>query len=77
MSPYCRTIESVHVILFFKAEALYEQFDTAFTDEDLSSIPPHGISPFDSTPNIHVSLQGVKKRLEQTQTLPNVVSKVT
>lgn len=77
MSPYCRTIESVHVIFFFKAEALHEQFDTAFTDEDLSSIPPHGISPFDSTPNIHVSVQGVKKQLEQTQKLPNVVSKVT
>lgn len=75
MSPYCRTIESVHVIFFLRQRL--EQLDTAFTDEDLSSIPPHGISTFDSTPNIHISVQGVKKQLEQKQKLPNVVSKVT
>lgn len=47
-----------------KAEALREQFNTASADEYLSSIPSPGISPCDSMPNIHISLQGVKKQLD-------------
>ena len=52
----------IHTLDSSKTEALREQFDTAFTDEDLSSIPSPGISPCDSMPNIHISLQGVKKQ---------------
>jgi len=54
----------IHTLDSSKTEALREQFDTAFTDEDLSSIPSLGISPCDSMPNIHISLQGVKKQQE-------------
>ena len=54
----------IHTLDSSKTEALREQFDTAFTDEDLSSIPSPRISPCDSMPNIHISLQGVKKQQE-------------
>lgn len=61
-----------------KTEALREQFDTTFTDEDLSSIPSLGISPCDSMPNIHISLQGVKKPHENIAVTkacgPNLIS---
>lgn len=52
----------IHTLDSSKTEALREQFDTAFTDEDFSSIPSPRISPCDSMPNIHISLQGVKKQ---------------
>ena len=54
----------IHTLDSSKTEALREQFDTAFTDEDFSSIPSPRISPRDSMPNIHISLQGVKKQQE-------------
>lgn len=54
----------IHTLDSSKTEALREQFDTAFRDEDLSSIPSPGISPCDSMPNIRISLQGVKKQQE-------------
>lgn len=54
----------IHALDSFKTEAPREQFHTTFTDEDLSSILFLGISPCDSMPNIHISLQGVKKQQE-------------
>ena len=54
----------IHTLDSSKTEALREQFNTAFTDEDLSSIPSLGISPCDSVPNVNISLQGVKKQQE-------------
>lgn len=54
----------IHTLDSSKTEALREQFDTAFKDEDFSSIPSPRISRRDSMPNIHISLQGVKKQQE-------------
>ena len=48
-----------------KVEALREQFDTAFTEEDLSSIPYTGNCPFGSIFIVHVFVQGAKKQLEK------------
>ena len=68
----------IHTLDSSRTEALREQFDTAFTDEDLSSIPSLGISPCDSMPNIHISLQGVKKQQENIAVTkacgPNLIS---
>lgn len=48
-----------------KAEALKEQFDTVFTDEDMSVMPTLGRSLYDSMPDIFVSSDGVARQLER------------
>ena len=47
-----------------KAEALSEQFKSAFTEEDTSSIPDKGPSPFPDMPPITVNEAGVRKLLQ-------------
>ena len=44
-----------------KAEMFNETFCLVFTKEDLDNIPVKGLSPHESMPNIHVTLNGVIK----------------
>ena len=44
-----------------KAEMFNETFCSVFTKEDLDNIPDKGHSPYQSMPNIHVTLNGVIK----------------
>ena len=48
-----------------KAEMLNEQFCSVFTNEDLSNIPTKGVSPYPSTPRIHVTLKGVSNSIKR------------
>ena len=50
-----------------KAEALREQYESVFTNEDLENMPGMNDSPFASAPDIHFSAHGIKKQLESIQ----------
>ena len=50
-----------------KAEALREQYESVFTNEDLEYMPAMNNSPFTSAPDIHFSAHGIKKQLENIQ----------
>ena len=50
-----------------KAEALGEQYESVFTNEDPEYMPAMNDSPFTSDPDIHFSAHGIKKQLENIQ----------
>jgi hypothetical protein len=51
-----------------KAEILNDQFKSVFTDEDLTSMPNKGPSPFQPMPDIIVEQKGVTKLLKNLKT---------
>ena len=48
-----------------KAEALADQYELVFTNEDTSHIPDKGVSPYPSMGDINVTTKGVEKLLKQ------------
>ena len=48
-----------------KAEALREQYDSVFMEEDLTNLPQMPPSPYECMPDITFSADGVKKQLRK------------
>ncbi|KAI8479454.1 hypothetical protein Bbelb_428240 [Branchiostoma belcheri] len=60
----CLADSTVHADGQGKAEALSQQYDSVFTNENVGDIPSLGTSPYEDMPQVEVTLEGVRKLLE-------------